>query len=189
MIAAIAIVLTSTAARAEWPLPQAAYSAEGTMEAAGMRIPYKVYHDHGKERRIMTMEGMEQVTISRPDKGVIYMVMPGMNMAMEMPMGAGRGVPQSNQMAAYSPKAVGQETISGIETTKYRIDGGETGANAMTGFAWATADGIMVRMEATSQEGKIVFSLENLVRGPQDPALFELPDGVQIMQGSAMPQQ
>jgi hypothetical protein len=59
----------------------------------------------------------------------------------------------------------------------------------MTGFAWATADGIMVRMEATSQEGKIVFSLENLVRGPQDPALFELPDGVQIMQGSAMPQQ
>ena len=38
IIAAIAIGLAVTAARAEWPLPQAAYSAEGTMEAAGMRI-------------------------------------------------------------------------------------------------------------------------------------------------------
>lgn len=186
VIAALCLAALAPA-RADWPKPQAAYSASGMMETGGLRIPYKVYHDRGKERREMTMEGMEQVVIALPDEGKMYMLMPAMNMAMEMAM-KGNPSAAANEMEAYNPEPLGKETVNGIETTKYRIEADNTGAGAMTGFAWATEDGILVRMEATTAEGRVVFSLDELVRAPQDPALFRLPAGVQVMPAGAMQQ-
>ena len=64
---------------------------------------------------------------------------------------------------------------------------------SMTGHSWITDDGIMVKMEsqvsADGQVEAIGFLLTNVQRGDQDPSLFELPVGLQVMKMPAMPTQ
>jgi hypothetical protein len=80
----------------------------------------------------------------------------------------------------FKSEKVGEETIDGFQTTKYRF---EMASGEMTGdgFYWLTSDGIRIRQEGntkfTAGEESVPFTivLRNLQLGPQDPSLFKLP--------------
>ncbi len=150
------------------------------METGGVQIiTGPVYHDRGKERWEVSMGGMPQVTIMRPDLGKLIMYMPQMNMGMELALGRDPqfGLPPDHT----EPKAVGREDVAGESTTLYRteVDNG-TDAPFIV-FSWVTDDGIIMRIEGRGPEGEFVMYLKGLSRGPQDAALFEMPAGAQLM--------
>jgi hypothetical protein len=186
MLAAVLAVMSPAASAGELPLVQAPFSADSSFAAGGMTIDGKIWQQDGKRRQEMTMQGQIQTMIIRPDLGLMYMIMPGTNMAMEMALSPEMAGADYEQILGLDPKAVGEETVSGLQTTKYRIESDtDDVAGRMTGHSWITEDGIVVKMEAEvmvdgTLQG-VSFLLQNVQRGPQDPALFELPAGLQVM--------
>jgi hypothetical protein len=87
---------------------------------------------------------------------------------------------------------VGRETVNGVHTTKYRID--HTAADGMRakGFAWVSANGVLMRLAGDvtrpgmSRPTAIQLELDNLRLGKQDRALFDLPPGLTRLPGEAL---
>lgn len=121
-------------------------------------------------------EGM--VTIIRRDKKVMWQLMPG-NMYMEMSLDR----PDSRDLHSMDVQqtAVGEETVNGIKTTKYKTIATAKDGKKFGGFFWVTKDGIMVKADLLYKEGdrkdRVAIELKNLKIGKQDPKLFEVPPG------------
>lgn len=177
---ALALLAGWPAAADSWPTPEAAYEATRVMDAGGMQMSGRLFHDRGKERWEVAMQGMTQVMILRPDLGKMFMLMPAMNMAMEMPFASGANIPSPERYAGNEPELVGQEVIAGEETTKYKFEG-DDGTGPYRVFYWLTDDGITLRTEGSSAQGSFAMYLDGLDRGDQPADLFELPAGVQVM--------
>ena len=184
--AALTLAMAASVIADELPsMTQASYSGSGVMTLSGQPpIPFTVIFDRGLERREMSMQGQSQVFITRPDRGVAYMLMMDMGMAMEMPLDA-QGMNSADQIAAYNPVAVGSDTVLGESVTRYRLQGTDPMGRSFDGFAWISGDGIILRMQrdASSPQlsGPVGYEMTALQRGPQDSSLFELPPGVQAM--------
>ncbi len=177
----LAMALVSAPAAAEsWPTPKASYQATRVVNSGNLQMSGRLFHDRRKERWEMSMEGMTQVMIMRPDLQKMFMLMPQMNMAMEMPLTQGGKVPTPDRYAGIEPDVVGQEVIAGEQTTKYKVEGDE-GTGPYTVFFWMTDDGITMRTQTSSAEGSFEMHLEDLQRGAQSASLFEVPAGVQVM--------
>lgn len=161
-----------------WEGPQVEYSGDTRMESADGVMEGVVYHAPGKERRETKMGGESMTMIIRHDKQVMWMLMPDANAYMEMGLGQSK---DKSDFSAYhmDQTTVGEEDINGIKTTKSKVimtkkDGGKLG-----GFWWTTKEGIPLKMDMISVEGKtkerIVMELTNLKIGKQNPKLFEIP--------------
>jgi len=76
---------------------------------------------------------------------------------------------------------VGNETVNGVQTTKYKMIATKKDGSKFGGFFWTTKDGIPMKMDLLSKEGdkkmRIVSELTNLKVEKQNPALFEIPAG------------
>jgi hypothetical protein len=163
------------------PVPSVEYSADRTISSEMGDIQQKVFHSYGKERIEMQMEGMQTVMISRPDLGKFWNLMPMFEMYMEM------DASKAHEMSAQPPmdmtiEKVATESLQGVETTKYKMLMKDKSAG---GFIWLTAEHIPLQMDFISKEGRqksrVKMSLSNLKLGKQDPALFELPEGLSPM--------
>ncbi len=166
------LVLPGMSWAAEFPVLSTSYSADQTIETTQGNIPARVYHDSGRQRTEMQFQGMQQISIVRPDQQRIVMIMPQMNMAMEMPFNntfAAR-VPEY-KIRDYPTEEMGRETLQGEEVTKYRV----TDPEGSVGYAWVTDDGIFVRMEGGEGQERVVIQRSNIQRGAQNAALFEPP--------------
>lgn len=174
----VSVVLMPLAVNAaSLPEPKVDYSADSTMEMeGGMTMKSRVYHSPGKQR--MEMGGADgSVTIIRKDKKVMWQLMG--NMYMEMPMERS----ESSDLGTMDVEqtAVGDETVNGVKTTKYKVIATKKDGSKFGGFFWTTRDGITVKMDLLSKEGdkkmRMASELTNLKVEKQDPALFEIPAG------------
>ncbi len=180
IVVALGLVMP-LAAGADMPEPNAAYSAQRVMDAGGLQMTGKIHHDHGKERWERSQDGITQVMIMRPDLGQMIMYMPDLNMAMELPLEGGPQFGPPIDPNGPQPEAVGVEDVGGESTTKYRVDVDDGGGATMTVFSWVTDDGIVMRVEGKGADGDFATYLTEVSRGPQDAALFEVPEGAQTM--------
>lgn len=180
LIMALIAVILLPGASAEWLKPDAAYSAVRVMRSGGMEMRGPVHHDHGKERWEVAPQGMRQVMIRRPDQERMLMILPDMNMGMELDLSQAKQVPSAESYAAKQPERLGREEVGGEMTTKYRLveDGGQ---GPITMLFWVTDDGIPLRMEGSGAQGNFEMLLSDLKRGAQDAGLFEPPAGLQLM--------
>lgn len=174
------LVLGPTAGLAQPPIGETPYSGSFTMTAGGQPITGKVFHSREAERRELRTEAGEQIMILRPEAGEALMIMPDAGMALRLPMPDGVGPKGAEAFARLNPEVVGKEQVAGEETTIYRTSG------RVNGRFWITDDGIVMRMEAEAEEGGFTMELEELVRGEQDAMLFELPSGIQVIDGGRM---
>ena len=133
----------------------------------------------------MLIEGMRQIMITRPDKKVMWTLMPEQRMYMEIKLGeagAGRG-----DLSGYEieQSTVGQEEVNGVMTTKSKIVMTGRKGDKMGGFWWTSNEGIVVKMDVIAMEkggkARIKKELKNVSIGSQDPALFEIPEGYEKM--------
>jgi len=178
------------------PLPKAAYSADVIFFAKGKQTSGHLNVDGPKERRqAKNAAGADKTLIIRRDQGkagLVYDLKPSRKLAVAMRMAAAEaageiGAPGIDIDAFYGVDATSQgaETLEGLQTTKYaiKIDGGPD--LVVNATVWATDDGIIVKMIGkTSIDTDAVPSrmeLKNIQRGPQDPALFEVPAGLEVL--------
>jgi hypothetical protein len=192
-----AITLIAAPALADkLPIPKAAYSADVIFFAKGKQFPGHINVDGPKERRqAKTAAGIDKITIIRRDEGkagLVYDLKPNHHLAVAMRMAAAEaageiGAPGTDIDAFYGAdaEAQGLETIDGLLTTKYaiKIDGGPD--LVVNATVWATDDGIIVRVigktSIDSDSAPARMELKNIVRGPQDPSLFEVPAGLEVL--------
>jgi hypothetical protein len=159
------------------PEPKVDYSADSTMETeGGMTMKSRIYHSPGKQR-IEMGGGGGNVSIIRRDKKVMWQLMGNMYMEMSLDRPDAHD-PHDMDM---QQTAVGEETVNGIKTTKYKVIATKKDGSKFGGFFWTTKDGITVKMDLLSKEGdkkmRMSQELTNLKIEKQDPKLFEIPPG------------
>jgi hypothetical protein len=158
------------------------FSADFSLTADAMQMDGTVNRTPGAERREMVLQGQRQVMLMRPAAGEVIMMLPEANLAMRLPLQGDPTVEAAEAFARANPEAVGSDTVDGEETTIYETSGDNAGR------FWVTDDGIVMRSEVASEKGPVVIELSNVERGPQDPGLFEVPSGIQIMDADELPQ-
>ena len=171
------VLMPFAVSAASLPEPKVDYSADSTMETeGGMTMKSRTYYSPGKQRMEMGGAG-GNVTIIRRDKKVMWQLMG--NMYMEMSMDQLES-PDLNSMDV-EQTVVGDETVNGVKTTKYKMIATKKDGSKFGGFFWTTKDGIPMKMDLLSKEGdkkmRIVSELTNLKVEKQNPALFEIPAG------------
>ena len=194
LLAAVALL---AAPRPGWaepvPGPQTSYKAVEVVEAQGGRaMQATVYRKGLSERREMHMEGQTVAIITRPADKQLFMLMPGMNTAMKMKYDRAMRDMDSGDLQGFDAEPVGEETVNGLETTKYRIEGDNGQGTTFDGHAWVTDDGIRAKLAGTvsfsdGTSSPIRITLSEVERGDQPNSLFELPEGTRVMDMSKMP--
>jgi len=170
-------------AAAQAPAPRVDYAGDWHMETAEGTMVGKVYHAGGLERRELNEGGERIVMIMRPDKKLMWNLMPNERMYMETALGKDKARKDDLGQYDIEQSVVGEETVDGRRTTKSKIIMKEKkpGGGKLGGFWWMSRDGIIVKMDmlAIDQGSKerIKMELTNLQVGKQDPKLFEIPPG------------
>jgi hypothetical protein len=160
------------------PAPRASYSAEQTITADGQSLRQLIYHDRGKERREMRIEGSSAILIVRPDEARAYSIGDGPNTVMIDIAEAGQ-TPFLPTMHRFRAAPEAQEVFAGETVTRYAIEGPGPDGEPITGKVWVTADGILMKsqtMVASDQAPTLVTAeLSTVERRALPPALFEPP--------------
>lgn len=127
----------------------------------------------------MEMAGM--ITITRMDKGVMWVIVPDQNLVMEQPIDMSKVIGATEKMPGEVERTLlGPETVGGRAANKYRIVYTDKGARA-TVIQWIdTASGIPLK--TSSEDGSWTVEYRNLVVGSPDPSLFEIPAQYSRMQ-------
>ncbi len=180
------LLLCSVAANALTPPALTVeYSADRKIETDGGDMQGRVNAAPGVERNETVMQGMSSVMILRMDEKASYLLMPAQKMYQVLDIGQA-----SKQVGSVSPEhtemeLVGEETVSGQATNKYKFVMKDKSAG---GFLWYTATGIPVKMDVLSKNGKkkerMTVTLENIKIETQDPSLFEVPAGFNKLPGA-----
>lgn len=165
------------------------YSADRVLNVNGQHFDGVVYAMPGFQRHEQIMSGIQQVAIFNLAAGRGYYVVPSVRSYIDFPIDlAVRELSQPDMTGA----PVGTEQQGGVVTTKYRVDHRASDGTRIEGFVWLAASGIPMRGEGTVIEpgGKrtpVSWRLSNLRIAPQDPGLFQPPDGFYRLPAAALP--
>jgi hypothetical protein len=161
------------------------YSADVVIVSGNQTINSRVNRTPNALRSETQQRGQTMTAIVRLDRNLGWLLIPGTRNAAEVDLAGFPMLPGllRNPNATATPE--GTETIDGMTVTRWRVAGGEAGAR-FTGKVWATAEGVVVKIEGESEanQQRQPFSLvaHNVRIARQPPALFEIPDGYQRIQ-------
>lgn len=162
------------------------FTADATLETADYSMQSKIYFHSGKLRDEIDLGGQQLTYISRADLGTTWVLMP-QSMYIEVPHG--QSSEQIQEFKLVEREIVGEETINGMDTTKYRVVY-ESNDGSYGGFTWFNDDNIAVRSfmvsESDGEQVSVNFEMSNLQVGAVDESLFELPAGAQELNLSGL---
>lgn len=126
------------------------------------------------------MENSQVSTITRLDKNIIWMIVPGDSKYMEMPLPV-----NDNNLAIGKDKIggeierqlMGEENIDGQITEKYRIVY-ESNNKRQALFTWIIK-GLDIPVKTVAEDGTWLVEYRNIKIGRQPDSLFEVPPGYQ----------
>jgi hypothetical protein len=163
-------------------LAQAAeFTATLVTKAGGKEIPGKVYVKDNKMRNEVEVAGMASVHILRPDKKVVWIIMPQQKAYMEMPFNKEaqqKLLPLTEEQKA-KMKKVGTETVNGYACDKYETSLSHQG-KAMQVFTWLATD-LNLPIKIMSADGAFAMEYQDIKPGAVADTMFEVPQGYQKM--------
>ena len=166
-------------------LVQAAeFSANIITRAEGQEMRGKIFMKGQKIRNELDAEGQTNITIVRPDKKVVWMVMPAEKMYMEMPVTdeAQEKLLIKKPEDQAKMKLLGTETVNGYECDKYEMSTTVEG-KPVKQYNWVAKKlGMAIKVEAA--DGSFSMEYRDINMAGVADALFEVPQGYQKM---AMP--
>ena len=141
----------------------------------------KIFIKGDKLRQETQMEGMKQIMIIRPDKNVIWMIMPEGKTYMEMSHVADdkKTEPWTSERESKA-KYLGKETVSGLSCKKY-----EYREQGETYYSWISKK-FPFPVKTEYSDGLIEY--KNIKEGKVADSLFEVPSGYTKMSMPKMPQ-
>jgi hypothetical protein len=159
------------------PVP---FRAMRTVTVDGRSYTGPVYHMPGHQRHEQDMFGMHEVFLLDTKSAQGFLVLPAVHTYLEFPFPPLMAELDSPDLVR-SP--VGEDTVSGVRTTKYRIDHAAHDGSRAQGFLWVSRSGVLMKLDVAvtrAHGGKpmaIAMQLSQVETGAVDPALFTLPDG------------
>jgi hypothetical protein len=154
------------------------FTADRTLVFDGRVYQGKIWTMPGKERHEQAIQAFRPVFLLRADNPIGEVVLPQLHTTVQFAM------PPELRLFNHPDlrkNPVGEETVNGIATTKYKIDETVPEGHA-TGALWLSRDGIPMRLAGsfTAANGKVAtvrWELRHVKIGPQPAALFEAPQG------------
>lgn len=179
-MAAIILCLSPSLAQA------AELSANVITKADGEEMRGKIFMKGQKIRNEFDAGGQTNVSIVRPDKKVVWMLMPAEKMYMEMPITeeAQEKILIKKPEDQVKMKLVGTETVNGYECEKYEYEvpispEGQPSKH----FTWI-AKKLQMPIKAMAADGSFSMEYQDIKVGGVADSLFEVPQDYQKM---AMP--
>jgi hypothetical protein len=166
-----------------------AFDADSTVTVNGRSYTGQVFHTPGRQRHEQQIQGMREVFILDAGAARGALVLPALKTYVDFPFPA-MLADLSDPDLLKSP--AGRETINGMHTTKYRVAHTAQDGNRATGFVWVTADGVLMKLDiriaraGSDRVTTIGLELSNLRQEPQDPVLFEVPQGLVKLPADAL---
>ncbi len=158
--------------------PRIGFSAERVLVFDGHTYIGRIWSMPGEQRHQQALPSIAPVFILHAGSTVGDILLPQLHTAVEFVM------PQA--LAALGEpgllgKPVGKQQVNGIATTKYAVDK-VIPEGRLSGTLWLSADGIPMRCDGSfaARNGKVSsvqWELRHVRIGPQDAALFTVPDG------------
>lgn len=157
-----------------------AFSAERTVTVNGRSYTGTLFHTAGRERHEQDLFGMREVFILNAAAAQGWVVLPSLKTYLEFPFPP---VMAALAGADLEKNPVGEDTIDGIPTTKYRVSRTAPDGTSAKGFLWLSRRGVLMKLDGTvTRPGgstlALGMELHGLKEGPQDPKLFVVPPGL-----------
>jgi hypothetical protein len=154
----------------------AEFSASMIVKDGSKIFPGKIYVSDGKMRQEFIDERGQTVTIVRPDRKVVWVVIPPSRTYLEMPL----TTKLPGQFLQVPPQAmnkhlVGHEWVAGYETDRYQVTVPSGRGSEIQTYWVAKKLGVPIKMECRERQ----FSLEykSLKEEKLSERLFEPPPG------------
>ncbi|MDE3136961.1 MAG: DUF4412 domain-containing protein [Acidobacteriota bacterium] len=151
----------------------------------GQTLHGRMYAGNQAMRMDLEMEpGMDTSTIVRFDKKVVWMLMPGEQRYMEMPITprAGMMATLHNSGVKYELRDLGAVKVGSYSCEKYRVHWTDQGQNG-SGFVWVASTGTVKGFIVRAEDEKTGATNEyhNIQPGEPSASLFDLPAGYEKM--------
>ena len=175
-VVAVIFVLSGSSIAAE-------FSADLLLKQAGETMTGKVYIKGDKMRREFVQQGQKQIMIVRPDRGLMWLLMPAEKIYMEM---------SSQESGAYDPtldqdiqnkaeiKLLGKETVNGYVCDKYQYIYHDTSMGTTTQWV-AKKLNYAIKSEYKSSSGDMLVEYKNIKEGNVQNSLFEVPGDYMLL--------
>ena len=169
--------------------PSVPFSADRSLSVGDRTFTGKLYATPGSQRHEQAVAGVDQVIILHGEDARGWLVLPKLNSYVEFWF-----APAAAELSAddlLSTK-LGEETIAGLRTTKYRIEHQAHDGTLVDGYVWLTREGIPMRLDGTytpangSKPTTVHMELSNVRQGPQNAALFAIPQNMMKLPGGAL---
>jgi hypothetical protein len=160
------------------------FSADIVTTSHGETHTSKIYSKDGKSRIEVSGQGNEMITISRPDKKVVWMLMLESKTYMEMPLNKQRSaiLSQLSDPDVKSEKTfIGNETVEGHPAKKYHVTVVIDGKKEASGYVWEATDMNNFPIKHQSEDKQTTTIWKNIKTGGVPDSIFELPAGYKKM--------
>lgn len=187
-VLAVLVVPSGRAAAAMLGDARVPFRAERTVMVNGRSYTGLVFHIPGRERQEQELWGTKEVFILDAATAQGWLLVPSFKTYVEFPFPPVMADLASPDLTRHP---VGQETVDGVRTTKYRVDHTAEDGTRAKGYLWVSRDGVLMKLAGTitRRGGKplsVAMELSHIEMGPQDPSLFELPPGLVKLPADAL---
>ena len=178
VLAAVASVSLAAASAETLGDPQIGFTAERILVFDGHKYVGRMWNMPGEQRHEQSLPAATPVFILHADSAIGAIVLADLHTAIEFRFPSVLAVLSKPGLLG---KAVGQQTINGIATTKYAVDKAIPQGH-LAGTLWLSRDGIPMRCDGSfaRRNGKVStvhWELRDVAFGPQNAALFKVPSG------------
>jgi len=169
--------------------PSVPFSADRSLSVGDRTFSGKIYAKPGSQRHEQAIAGIDQVIILHGADAKGWLVLPKLNSYVEFWF-----APAAAELSAddlLSTK-LGEETVAGLRTGKYRIEHVARDGTLVDGYVWLTSEGIPMRLDGmyTPPNGgkpiPVHMELSHVRREPQSKALFAVPQNMTKLPGGAL---
>lgn len=187
VLAALAWYAGSLPAAAEdWGPPMAEYTAVLTYtDGRGEMLSHRMYYTAKRQRLDYKAGERDEVAIVDQEAAAVFVLYPDQKryrkaalVQPEFDLGIGRADTKREKVA--------EEEAAGRRAVKYRVEAKTAQGQAYKGFAWLTAERIVVKLEGEVKQGRrtrrLSMSASELKVGPVEAALFQVPAGYTLLE-------
>ena len=170
--------------------PAAEFSADYIKRIGGDKEASKVFVK-GKMRREEMMDDGEisAINISRPDKGVMWNLVPEEKMYMEIPLGGmpADGMVDVNELESRAKmKLLGMETLSGYVCEKRQYED-QAGGSIIVWYSPKLDHPVKIHINVSGGENEMIMEYKDIKTGKIPDSKFEIPRDYQKFAIPGMP--
>ena len=149
----------------------------------------KVFVKGENLRQEMNMGGQNQIMIFQKEKGVVWILMPGQRMYMEMAAGGEQNMapPTPEEMEKIGDKKdLGEEKVNGYKCKKFRYTSKDPSVGTTT--IWISKKlNFPIKTEMEGSSGPMSMEYKNIQEKELPDSLFKIPAGYQKISMPSMP--